>query len=79
MRSPLKEGRLVSESSSSSARPSSSGNVFTRSWARLSGKKRKQRPPPIEEGIEVTDEPIPSTSGQQFPTQLADTHIEKPK
>uniref|UniRef100_A0A914YP01 Uncharacterized protein n=1 Tax=Panagrolaimus superbus TaxID=310955 RepID=A0A914YP01_9BILA len=56
------------------------GNFVTRSWARISGRRKKQpRPPPIEEGVEISEEQIPSTSSsQQIPWKLAH-HEEKPK
>ena len=56
-----------------------SGNFVTRSWARISGRRKKQRPPPIEEGVEPLEEPLPSTSSnQQIPWKLAN-HEDKPK
>uniref|UniRef100_A0A7E4VTY0 PID domain-containing protein n=1 Tax=Panagrellus redivivus TaxID=6233 RepID=A0A7E4VTY0_PANRE len=60
-------------------------NLLTRSWARISGRKKRRPPPtPIEEGIEGIENgeaPLPSTSSaavtaksgpQEFPWQLAD-------
>ena len=68
----FRDGRLVSESSGPSS-GASSGNVFTRSWARISGRRRKPRPPPIEEVSEAMEDPVPSTSSQQIPWRLAST------
>jgi hypothetical protein len=71
---------LNNPSGSRSTTSTQNGNFVTRSWARISGRRKKQpRPPPIEEGIEVNEEPIPSTSSsQQIPWKLAH-HEEKPK
>lgn len=66
-------GQLFSESST---KKNSSGNILTRSWARISGKKKRlERQSSIEEGTEIVivEESSPSTSnGQQIPWKLAD-------
>uniref|UniRef100_A0AC34G564 Uncharacterized protein n=1 Tax=Panagrolaimus sp. ES5 TaxID=591445 RepID=A0AC34G564_9BILA len=70
----------ITSSSTNGNNRQNGGNFVTRSWARISGRRKKQpRPPPIEEGIEINEEPIPSTSSsQQIPWKLAN-HEEKPK
>jgi hypothetical protein len=58
--------------SRSTSTTNNGGNFVTRSWARISGRRKKQRIPTIEEGVEVNEEPIPSTSSsQQIPWKLA--------
>jgi hypothetical protein len=70
---------------SRSSTSNNSGNFVTRSWARISGRRKKNRiPTTIEEGIEINeDQPIPSTSSsQQIPWKLANNTNnieEKPK